>query len=140
LILGRFKEERFAILEAIKEELRKRNYLPILFDFEGPKSKDTTGTIETLANLSRFIIADLTDPSCIPFEFGMIVKGLRRTPIQSLIQKGNRPFAMFKDMEDTLPWVLPIHEYESKEQLIESIHEAVIQPYKDKVKELRPKD
>jgi len=28
-----------------REELRNRNYLPVLFDFEKPASKDLTGTI-----------------------------------------------------------------------------------------------
>jgi hypothetical protein len=33
LILGRFTDERKAVLDALREELRKRDYLPILFDF-----------------------------------------------------------------------------------------------------------
>ena len=36
LILGRFTDERKAVLDALREELRKHNYLPILFDFEVP--------------------------------------------------------------------------------------------------------
>ena len=40
LILGRFTDERKAVLDALREELRKRNYLPILFDFEKPRSRD----------------------------------------------------------------------------------------------------
>ena len=45
LILGRFTPERKAVLDALREELRKRDYLPILFDFEKPASKDLTGTV-----------------------------------------------------------------------------------------------
>jgi hypothetical protein len=36
LILGRFTPERKAILDALREELRRRDYLPVLFDFENP--------------------------------------------------------------------------------------------------------
>jgi hypothetical protein len=32
----------------------RRNYLPILFDFDKPASKDVTGTVSTLTHLSRF--------------------------------------------------------------------------------------
>jgi hypothetical protein len=75
LILGRFTPERKVVLDAIREELRKRDYLPILFDFEKPASKGLTGTISTLANMARFIIADLTDPSSVPHELAMVVPG-----------------------------------------------------------------
>jgi hypothetical protein len=57
LILGRFNDERKVVLDA----LRNRNYLPILFDFDSPVSKDPTGTVATLASLARFVIADVTD-------------------------------------------------------------------------------
>src|SRR5207248_7932239 len=68
LILGRFTRERKPLLDALREALRKQNYLPILFDFENPKSRDVTETVRTLAHLARFILADLTDPSSIPLE------------------------------------------------------------------------
>jgi Pentapeptide repeats (8 copies) len=45
LILGRFTPERKAVLDAIREALRQWNYLPILFDFEAPGSRDLTETI-----------------------------------------------------------------------------------------------
>ncbi len=40
LILGQFLLERKSILEAITSELRKRNYLPVLFDFNRPHNKN----------------------------------------------------------------------------------------------------
>ena len=39
LILGRFTDERKLVLDALREELRQRCYLPILFDFEKPQSR-----------------------------------------------------------------------------------------------------
>jgi hypothetical protein len=66
LILGRFTDDRKAVLDALREELRKRDYLPILFDFDVPATRDITETVSLLARMARFIIADLTDPSSIP--------------------------------------------------------------------------
>src|SRR5262249_59385709 len=66
LILGRFTADRKAVLDALRQELRKRDYLPILFDFEVPTTRDITETVSLLARMARFIIADLTDPSSIP--------------------------------------------------------------------------
>jgi hypothetical protein len=43
LILGRFTQERKPVLEALREELRQRKYLPILFDFQKPRSRNKIG-------------------------------------------------------------------------------------------------
>jgi len=39
LILGRFTDERKRVLDTIREELRKRDYIPVLFDFDKPTPK-----------------------------------------------------------------------------------------------------
>lgn len=96
LILGRFKPERKAILDAIKDELQKRNYTPVLFDFEKPSSRDFTETVRTLAYLARFIIADLTDPSSIPQELQAIVPDLE-VPVRPLLLEAKREYPMFVD-------------------------------------------
>src|SRR6516164_3265726 len=57
LILGRFTNERKAVLDALREELRQRKYLPILFDFEKPRSRNTDETITLLARMARFVVA-----------------------------------------------------------------------------------
>ena len=63
LVLGRFTEGRIVVLERLREELRKRGYLPIVFDFDKPETKDFTETVRLLAGLSKFVIADLTSRS-----------------------------------------------------------------------------
>jgi hypothetical protein len=55
LTLGRFTAERKAVLDALREELRKRNYLPILFDFELPAMRNITETVTLLARMARFV-------------------------------------------------------------------------------------
>jgi hypothetical protein len=63
-ILGRFTPDRKAVLDAIREELRGRGYVPILFDFDRP-NQTTDETISTLAGMARFVIADLTDAKSV---------------------------------------------------------------------------
>ncbi|MEW5720757.1 MAG: pentapeptide repeat-containing protein, partial [Chloroflexota bacterium] len=136
LILGRF--ERKAILIALKEELRKRNYLPILFDFDKPASRDFTETVSTLAHLSRFIIADITDPRSIPQELQTIVPNLPSIPIQPLLLSSQREYGMFEHFT-RYPWVLPIQRYNQVDDLLASLGEKVIAPAEAKAKELQAK-
>jgi hypothetical protein len=60
LVLGRFTPDRKVVLDAIRDELRKRDYAPVLFDFEKPSSRDITETVRTLVHMARFVIADIT--------------------------------------------------------------------------------
>jgi uncharacterized protein YjbI with pentapeptide repeats len=135
LILGRFTPERKVVLDAIRDELRKRDYLPVLFDFEKPASKDLTGTISTLANMARFVIADLTDPSSVPHELATLVPGTV-VPVQTIILEGQREYAMFPDLKTRYHWVLEPHQYKSQEMLITQLRERVIVPAEAKAKEL----
>lgn len=135
LILGRFTSQRKAVLDAIRDELRRRKYLPILFDFEKPASKDLTGTISTLANLARFIIADLTDPSSVPHELATVVPGTV-VAVQTIILKGQREYAMFADLKKRFHWVLEPYPYVSQELLLCHLGKKVIAPAEAKAKKL----
>jgi len=134
LILGRFTDERKTVLDALREELRNRNYLPILFDFEVPATRDITETISLLARMARFIIADLTDPSSIPKELEAIIPDVA-VPVQPLLEASSRPFSMFKDFWK-YDWVLPVYRYEGLEPLLATLTEKVIAPAEAKVKYL----
>jgi len=136
LILGRFTDERKAVLNALREELRKRDYLPILFDFELPERRNITETVTLLARMARFIIADLTDPSSIPQELQAIIP-LVRVPVQPLLLEGSSLFSMFKDFDpQDFHWVLPVYRYKEPEQLLATRAENVIAPVGKKVKAL----
>lgn len=138
LILGRFTDERKAVLEAIREDLRRRDCIPVLFDFDKPASKDLTGTVEILARMARFIIADITDPSSIPHELATIVPFLRTTPVVPLRLKGSSGYSLFDDLEAAYNWVLPIYEYDDGSSLIKTLPE-VMAPAVKKLEELRGK-
>ena len=135
LLLGRFTDERKAILDALREELRKHDYLPILLDFDVPATRDITETVSLLARMARFIIVDMTDPSSIPKELEAIVPHLA-VPVQPLLEGASRPYAMFKDYWK-YDWVLPPHRYEGLETLLTTIAENVIAPAEAKVNALQ---
>lgn len=139
LILGRFTSERKQVLDALKDELRKRNYTPVIFDFEKPASRDLTETISTLAHLARFIIVDLTDPSSAPHEVATIIPHCI-VPVQPLLlQNDLNPryeYAMFYDLRGRYHWVLPTVRYQDKADLLSSLKEKVIDPAEQKAKEL----
>jgi uncharacterized protein YjbI with pentapeptide repeats len=124
LILGRFTDERKAVIDAIRADLRRRDFTPVVFDFDKPDSKDLTGTVEILARMARFIIADLTDPRSVPQELGMVVPYLRTTPVLPLKWIGSQGYGMFQDLR-AYPWVLPTHEYADGPSLILALPDVI---------------
>jgi len=135
LILGRFTPERKTILDALRDALRTRGYLPILFDFEKPASRDITETVSTLAHLARFVIADLTDAKSIPQELQAIVPNLPSVPVQPLILNSQHEYGMFEHFS-RFPWVLPVYRYKDENSLLQSVEEKVILPAEEKAREL----
>jgi uncharacterized protein YjbI with pentapeptide repeats len=127
LILGRFTEERKAVLDGIKDHLRARGLVPMVFDWDKPTSRDLTETVQLLANMSRFVVADVTDARSIPQELTSIVPNLPSVPVRPIILAGQREYAMFEHFR-AYPWVLPIFEYTDRSHLLDNIEEALIAP------------
>ncbi len=145
LILGRFTPERKVALDAIRDELRKNNYSPVLFDFEKPANRDLTETVSTLAHLARFIIVDLTDPSSAPHEVATVIPQTV-VPIQPLLWQEplmvdgkvmeRREYAMFEDLRRRYHWVLPTFRYQDTAELLASLQTQIIAPAEQKAREL----
>lgn len=111
LILGRFMEPHKSTLNELRSLLRERGYLPVLFDFSKPSSRDTTETVSLLAHMARFLIADISAPRSVPHELAWIVPRLMSVPVLPILQEGEAPYGMFTDIQ-RYPNVLPIHRYE----------------------------
>ena len=138
LILGRFTPERKVVLDAIRDELRKRDYLPVLFDFEKPASRDLTETVSTLAHMARFVIADITDAKSISQELMAIVPNMPSVPVQPLLLASQQEYGMFEHFRN-FPWVLQEVLYDDQQTLLAELSEKVIAPAEAKAKELARK-
>lgn len=137
LILGRFAiPERKAILDRLRDKLREYDLLPIVFDFDRPTDKDFTETIKTLAGISYFVIADVTNPKSSPLELQATVPDYQ-IPFVPIIQEGEYPFAMMVDLQKKYNWVLDTISYDSLDTLIEILKPHIIDPAIKKRDELR---
>lgn len=137
LILGRFTPERKAVLNAMANELRKHNLLPIIFDFERSANRDFTETVKVLAGLSLFIIVDITNPSSAPLELQATIPDYQ-IPFVPIIQAGEKPFAMFNDLSGAHDGVLkPVITYNSIDNLLAGFKPAILDRAWEKHQELQ---
>src|SRR5438093_2250040 len=141
LILGRFSDpQRKSVLDGLREGLRNFDLLPIVFDFDRPTDKDYTETVQTLAGMSMFVIADLTNPKSTPLELEATVKQCKIPYIPIIdISVDPHPFAMLVDLQKSFHWVLPTLNYESKEDLLDegNLKTYIIEPAFAKREQLR---
>lgn len=122
LILGRFTQERKPYLDFIRDHLREMGMLPVLFDFEGPESRDITETVSTLAHMSKVVIADITDAKSIPQELQAIVPNLPSVTVQPLLQDGTNLYGMFEHFLK-YPWVRQVETYRSTSDIFRILNE-----------------
>ena len=127
LILGRFTEERKRILDAVREELRGRGYVPVIFDFPPSPSRDLTETVQSLASMAKFVIADLTDAKSIPQELSAIIPHLPSVPVQPILLASQKDYAMFEHWR-RYPWVLDEFLYKNERHLLDNLQSGVIGP------------
>jgi uncharacterized protein YjbI with pentapeptide repeats len=136
LLLGRFTEGRIAVLERLRAELRNRGYLPIVFNFDKPETKDFTETVRLLAGLSHFVIADVSNPKSAPLELQATVPEVM-IPFLPIIEEGEKPFAMLEDLWiKHRDWVFePLH-YSSLDALAGVLDKEIIGPAEARFDEL----
>jgi uncharacterized protein YjbI with pentapeptide repeats len=135
LILGRFTPERKVVLNAIREELRKRDRLPILFDFTAPTGQTLLETVLTLAHMARFVIADLTDAKSILQELTAIVPYNPTLAVQPIILASQEEPGMW-DFFRRFPWVLKPYRYHNLDEVRASLEDKIIAPAALKAGEL----
>lgn len=136
LILGRFTPERKAVLDKIRNRLREKGLIPIIFDFPRPDTRNLTETVSTIAHLAKFAIADLTDARSIPQELQRIVPSLPSLPIQPVILASQAPYSMFRDFGGYRSVLLPFP-YKNPAHLLASLDDHVIAPVEKRAEEIQ---
>jgi hypothetical protein len=91
-------------------------------------------TISTLARLSRFVIADITDAKTVLQELQGIVPATH-TPVQPILVTDQTEPGMF-DSFHMYPWFLPVVSYSSPETLLPALKKQVIAPADDMARRL----
>ena len=127
LILGRFYKERKQVLDALRDNLRTKDLAPIVFDFEPSENRNLTETVQWLASMSKFVIADVTDAKSIPQELSVIIPNFPSVPVLPILLEGEYEYSMFEHWEN-FPSVLDIYKYKSKDDLIANIDTAILEP------------
>ena len=136
LILGRFTDERKPTLDAIRDALRRRNYLPVLFDFDKPAGRSFIETVSTLAHMARFVIADFTDPKIVLQEVQHIVPNIAVPVIPLLVEgSGEEPTTLY-DLRINHRSLLDTYWYKDLDDLLASLEKEVIDPAEAKAREL----
>ena len=127
LILGRFSDERKPVLDALREQLRQHDYIPVMFDFEKSADKSFIEMVSTLANMARFIIADMTDAKLAMQELQQILSHRPTVPVQPLLLKNSNPSLALGDFLASGSF-LKFFFYNDEQHLLESLPNQVIAP------------
>ncbi len=65
----------------------QHNLLPIMFEIDPLPSESTGKTLSTLAHITRFVIADLTEAKSVLQELTIILRALPALPIQPILHE-----------------------------------------------------
>lgn len=136
LILGRFTPKRKKILDALREELRSHNLVPIIFDFKEPNNRDLIETAMTLAYLARFVIVDLTEANTVIQELPGIVEKIQSVPVQPIQSKNARKtWAGYQNIKRRKT-VLEVYRYADEIDLQKNLKQKIIIPAESLRKQL----
>jgi hypothetical protein len=123
LILGKFRDGGQQRLDTIREWLRARGYMPMIFDFVRPEGLSLTETVVTMAGLAKFVIADLSGSS-VAAELQPILSQIKKP----LVVFG-QPYALLPDIEDQTSLITIrgtdatlLHDLEERLPAIEKLH------------------
>ena len=131
-----FDPASFLKPKRLRDKLHDLGFVPMVFNFDKPETKDFSETVRLLCNLSHFVIVDITNPRSAPLELQATVPDYM-VPFAPILQEGEEPFSMFVDLQNKYDWVLqPVIRYPSIDRLIEVFEDKIVRPAEAKFNEL----
>ena len=107
--------------------LRSLGWVPIIFNFEKPGSRTTQETVEMLASLVRYVLADVTDCKSVLQELRGIVPDSPSITVQPVLLAGQEEPGMW-DFFKHFPWFRETFTYHNADELIQRLTEGLLGP------------
>lgn len=134
LILALCTDERKQVINVLKSELRKWDYVPITFDCEQIEKREYKDWLDILARLAKFVTIDITEAKDIAQELPFLVSQHPSVPIQLLVQSSADDSTIPEELPAS-PSVLETYRYQQVED-IQRDASALIARAEQKAKEL----
>lgn len=130
LILGRFSDGGLDALRAVADELRRLEYIPMIFDFARPDDRDYTETVKILVGLSRFVVVDVSGPS-VPQELYATVPHFS-VPFVPILQNGRKIPSTLPDLLKYDWFLNQIVRYNDVQELGARVETDIVAPAEEK--------
>ena len=88
------------------------------------------------STISRFVIADITNPRSVPLELEATVPDYM-VPFVTIVERGQPVFGMFDDLPRKYNWALPLMEYRNVDTLLAAFEKKIVNPALEKAQEVR---
>ena len=130
LIFGFFGTDHVENLEVLREELRRRGYVPLLFPFARPPVRNTADIIRAAAPITHFAVADLTAPREIEQDLAIILEQFlsQSSALLVPIHQGVMLSKLPLDLRRKYNSVLALATYANPSELREAFDRAVMEP------------
>jgi hypothetical protein len=110
-----------------------------MFDFQKPEGRSYIETVSTLAHMSRFVIADITDAKVVLQELEHIVPGLPSVPVQPIVQANTDINVVISDFVGHLNFLEQLYAYRDLADVKANLCDKIIQRAEAQLTEIQVK-
>nr|WP_319375520.1 pentapeptide repeat-containing protein [uncultured Methanoregula sp.] len=128
LIMGHYSNNNSDIIDVIFTQLKNFNKVPVLLDFDKPLKKEFFPTLRVLAQLSQFIIADISDVKGVGPALSMFLPQLSSVPIIIIKNKNTEKDSILEKVFDSYSNISPIVYFNDKFEINEVFKNKIIYP------------